>query len=73
MEAYKKFWSDSILILVVPRENVFYAQKISDLEFKETYDIDTDFLRIEEMFLRINSENVLHYGKEACKIIGIKE
>jgi len=27
---YKEFWNDSILVLVVPTGNVFYAQKINE-------------------------------------------
>ena len=69
MKAYKEFWSDSILVLVVPRGNFFYAQKISELETKENYNPEEDFLKIEEIFLRVKPEDILHFGNEASKLM----
>ena len=35
IQGYKDFWNDCILVLVVPDENVFYAQRVSDLQTGE--------------------------------------
>jgi hypothetical protein len=69
MDMYKEFWNDSILVFVVPMDNVFYAQRICDLECKEKYNPNSDFLKIEEIFTRIKSEDVKHYGREALKLM----
>lgn len=69
MDNYRAFWNDSILVLVVPIGNVFYAQRVCDLECKEKYSPISDFLRIEEIFPRIKQEDVKHYCVEALKIM----
>jgi hypothetical protein len=69
MEAYKEFWNDSILVLVTPRENVFYAQRINELELKENYNLNADFLKFEEVFLRVKAEDILHYRTQAYKLM----
>lgn len=69
MDNYREFWNDSILVFVVPIGNVFYAQKMSDLEFKEKYNPSTDFMRIEQVFPRIKQEDVKHYSAEALRLM----
>ncbi len=54
VQGYKDFWNDCVLVLVVPDENVFYAQRVSDLQIKEKYDPVTDFCGIREFFQDIN-------------------
>ena len=65
MESYREFWNDSLIVLIVPTGNVFYAQKISELEIKQNYYPENDFLKIQELFLRINYDDVLYYGGKA--------
>ena len=65
MEAYKEFWNDSIMVVVVPTGNMFYAQRISELEVKQNYFPDNDFLKIQDIFLHIKWDDVLHYGVQA--------
>ncbi|MGD0202744.1 MAG: hypothetical protein ABSC20_02410 [Candidatus Bathyarchaeia archaeon] len=69
MNIYKEFWSDSILVLVVPLDHVFYAQRVCDLECKEKYNPNSDFLKIEEIFLRIKLDDILHYRVEALNLM----
>lgn len=61
IQGYKDFWNDCILVLVVPDENVFYAQRISDLQTKEKYDPVIDFCGIREFFQDIDESEFLDY------------
>jgi hypothetical protein len=61
IQGYKDFWNDCILVLVVPDENVFYAQRVSDLQIKEKYDPVTDFCGIREFFQDIDECEFLDY------------
>jgi len=49
IELYCRFWPESILILVIPSGNYFYAQHISELKPKEYY-MPQDFRPLEEIF-----------------------
>jgi hypothetical protein len=69
IETYKEFWNEAVLVMVLPFENVFYAQDIANLGIKKEYDPRTDFLKIQEMFNRISPEDLDYYGKVACNII----
>jgi len=69
IKTYKEFWNDAVLVMVLPFENVFYAQEISNLGIKEEYDPRTDFIKIQEMFKRINLNDINCYGIVACNII----
>lgn len=66
---YKEFWNDSILILVVPCGEVFYAQKISELEVKRTYSAPTDFEIIEDIFTNVKKENIAEFRIKALQIM----
>ena len=57
----KEFWKDSILVLVVPHDNVFYAQKISELETKPVYYRLADFEKFQDVFTRVRTECISHY------------
>ena len=61
IENYKEFWNDSILVLVVPEGNVFYAQKIGDLETKQVYYRLADFENFQDIFTRVRTEDISHY------------
>ena len=69
IETYKQFWNDAVLVMVLPFENVFYAQEIAKLGIKEQYDPKTDFKIIQEMFTRIKAEDLRNYGTIACSLI----
>jgi hypothetical protein len=57
----KEFWRDSILVLVVPHDNVFYAQKIGELETKPVYYRLADFEKFQDIFTRVRTEDISHY------------
>lgn len=64
---YKEFWSDSILVVVVPEDNVFYAQKISELEIRQVYYRMADFEKFQDIFTRVRIEDILHYKNIALQ------
>ena len=66
---YKEFWNDSILIILVPSGNVFYAQKVSELETKQTYNARTDFEKLEDIFTRVKAEDVSDFRDKALQIM----
>ena len=49
VERYRKFWPESILVLIIPSGNCFYAQHISKLNPKSSY-APQDFRPFEEIF-----------------------
>jgi len=65
----KEFWDDSVLILVVPTGDVFYAQKVSELEVKETYNATKDFHKLEDIFTRVSAEDLSHFRVQALQIM----
>lgn len=67
---YKEFWNDAILAIVVPVGNVFYAQKLSELETKVNgiYNAATDFEKFEDVFTRVKTEYVSQFRAKALKI-----
>jgi hypothetical protein len=67
---YREFWNDSILILVIPWGSVFYAQKVCELEIKQTYDIMTDFEKMEDIFTKVKTQDIADLRGQALKIMG---
>lgn len=67
---YREFWNDSILILLVPCGAVFYAQNVSELEIKQTYDVSTDFEKMESIFTNVKSQDIADFRDQALQIIG---
>lgn len=69
IENYREFWNDSILILVIPSGNVFYAQRMSELEPKDWYNMTTDFEKIEDVFTRIEAKDMSYFKAKAYRIM----
>lgn len=67
IENIKEFWNDSILVVVVPEGNVFYAQRINDLETKQVYYRLSDFEKFQDIFTRVREEDLLHYKDMALQ------
>lgn len=67
IENYKEFWNDSILVVVVPEGNVFYAQKISELEIRQVYYRLADFEKFQDIFTRVRTEDISHYKEMALQ------
>jgi hypothetical protein len=49
VERYQKYWPESIMILVLPSGECFYAQHVSKLQVKNIY-TQNDFCLFEELF-----------------------
>jgi hypothetical protein len=62
---------DSILFVVIPKGNVFHAQKISELEIKqnEEHDVTTDFEKLEDIFTRVKEHDISHFKTQALQIM----
>ena len=48
---------------------MFYAQRVNEVELKEDYNLNVDFLKFEDVFLRVQPEDIIHYRTEACRLI----
>jgi len=66
---YKEFWNDSILVVVVPCGNMFYAQSVGELEVKGEYDATLEFEKFENVFTRVKREDISHFKTKALQII----
>ena len=69
ISVYKEFWDASILVVIVPCGNVFYAQRVSDLEVKESYNALRDFQKLEHIFSKVTKEDVSHFRNQALQIM----
>ena len=69
IEGYQEFWNDCIMVLVVPDENAFYAQRVSALQKKPYYYPNTDFSKLQEFFPDINENDLRHYKLIASNLI----
>jgi hypothetical protein len=65
---YKEFWNDSILVIVVPCGDVFYAQRVGELEVKEEYDALLDFEKFQSIFTEVRDEDLSHFKAKALQI-----
>jgi hypothetical protein len=65
---YKEFWNDSILVIVVPCGDVFYAQRVGELEVKEEYNASLDFEKFQSIFTEVKDEDILHFKAKALQI-----
>ena len=69
----KEFWNDSVLVVVVPEGNVFYAQRISELEIQESdYYQLSDFEKFQDIFTRVQAEDISYYKGIALQNMKIK-
>jgi len=66
---YKEFWNDSILAIVVPCGNIFYAQGVGELEVKGEYDATLEFEKFEDVFARVKKEDISHFKTKALQIM----
>ena len=67
MANYREFWRDAILVIVIPIGQVFYAQKFSELEVKNSYNAETDFRRFEDFFSDVNQDDLADFKEKAKK------
>jgi len=58
----KEFWNDSILVLVVPIGNIFYAREVDQLTTANGYYLSLpDFNQLSDTFTRVKEEHISHY------------
>jgi hypothetical protein len=69
IDRIKEFWNDTVLVLVVPYENVFYAQRISELETKPVYYRLADFEKFQDIFTRVKPECISRYREIAREAV----
>lgn len=69
LRRYKDFWHDSILVIVVPCGDVLYAQKINELEIKQSYNLLTEFEKFEDIFTRVNNTDLSKFKSHALEIM----
>ena len=73
---YQKYWNDSVLVVVVPIGEVFYAQDVNKLPTADVsesdtfvnFDLNTHFISIEKRFL-INYDALQDYYTQLAKQI----
>jgi hypothetical protein len=66
----KEFWNDAILVMIVPDNNVFYAQRIDEIKEPDGFCLSLDdFERLESIFTKVNGEHILHYREIALPIL----
>lgn len=61
------------MVLVVPHDNVFYAQKIGELETKPVYYRLADFEKFQDIFTRVRTEDISHYKDIALQTMKKKK
>jgi len=69
IELYKKYWNDAIILFVVPKWNVFYAQEIDKLGIKPYYDLKSDFKKVQDIFRKIQNADLVEYQSLAYELI----
>jgi len=74
IEPLREFWSDSILVVAIPEGNVFYAQRISELEIRQNdfYPL-SDFEKLQDIFTRVGDEDISHYSNIALQNLKTKK
>lgn len=66
---YQQYWNDSVLVVVVPTDHIFYAQYVDKLGQLSCiskhegciYDVTKDFLPIEEIFRSVDQDTIKKY------------
>jgi len=66
---YKEFWNDSILVIVIPCRDVFYAQRVGELEIKDEYNALLDFEKFQSIFTEAKEEDISHFKTKALQIL----
>jgi len=61
VDMYRRYWRDSILVVVVPHGHWFYAQYVQKLDVKNEYNLREDFEELEDIFSNINTDVLYHF------------
>jgi Holliday junction resolvase len=66
----QEFWNDAVLAVIVPDGNIFYVQKINELEIQPNGNYPLpNFKKFQETFTRVTDEDISHYQKIALQIL----
>lgn len=79
LEKYRRYWSDSILVVIIPSSDYIYAQEISQLQIPENayphsggpvyyFDLKKQFKPIYEIFKEIKKEEIEEFKSIIDKI-----
>jgi Holliday junction resolvase len=74
-EMLKEFWKDAILVVIVPEENVFYAQEIDKVEVSYPKNVTlpraslASFRGIQEIFTKISEDRISYYRNIALQTL----
>jgi Holliday junction resolvase len=72
IEILKEFWNDAILVVIVPDGNIFYAQRINELEIQPLTQYPlSDFEKFQDIFTKVSSEDISHYKNIALQILRV--
>lgn len=75
VEILKESWNDAVLVVIVPEGNIFYAQRIDDLVVPPPPNVVdyplSNFKKFQEIFTRVNDEDISHYQQIALQILQI--
>jgi hypothetical protein len=70
----KEFWSDSILVIIVPEDNVFYAQRTNEIEIQQgDYYPLSIFKPFQAIFTKVKAEDISHYSHFALQNLTAKK
>jgi hypothetical protein len=69
IELLKTYWNDAVLVIVVPDDEMFYAQPVEKLEVKGNYIPSSDFSKFQDIFSKVTSENLAHYQEMTRPIL----
>jgi len=73
----KEFWNDSILVLVIPDDNVFYAKRTQEFEAEKYQAMSniyfklSEFKKFEDVFTRVSSVDISYYRHIVSQILNI--
>jgi hypothetical protein len=63
VKLYRKYWSESVLVLICPRDEIFYAQFVRNLTREDNkFPVAQDFLPLEEVFKLVSWEHPVRKG-----------
>lgn len=75
IDELKEFWNDSILVFVIPRDNVFYAKRTEELRIMGPNTIGyinlPEFHNFQDIFTKVTTEDITHYRDIMLKILQI--
>jgi Holliday junction resolvase len=69
IDNYKEFWNDSFLAVVVPCGNVFYAQRMGELQAKEEHNVALEFEKFEDVFVLVEKADLDNFKGFCLKIM----